>query len=241
MASRAIHLLVCDSDVSARSELADYFTAVGFHVVEAGDAQQCRSRLASGAVDFLLLSTGLPDEDGLEVGRKVRSDHPELPFIFLTPTDSELDRVVGLEIGADDSVTKRIGLRELHARIKSVMRRAGTSSQPDTSRHDLRTLGGWTVDLTRREVTAESGELVDLTRAEFDLLAALLHHSDRVVSRDYLLDVASNRRGSVTERTVDTLVSRLRKKMESAGLNRRMIETAYGVGYRLSSDNENRA
>ncbi|MBP2303186.1 two-component system torCAD operon response regulator TorR [Azospirillum picis] len=213
----------------ARDSIASYFEREGYRVSTASDAKSLRLLLAREKVDLVLLDIRLPDQDGLSLIRDLRAES-NLPVIFVTGRDDEIDRVVGLELGADDYVTKPFSPRELLARVRTVLRRSSDSSRVGQQRQ----FAGWTVDLTQRSLTSPRGEEVRLTRGEFDLLAALLRHPGQVLSRDVLLDAVSHRDVGPNDRTVDVLVARLRRKIEVDPADPQLIVTEHGIGYRFT-------
>ncbi|KIZ34419.1 MULTISPECIES: response regulator [Rhodopseudomonas] len=231
MASRK-HLVVVDDEPVARESLAAYLEREGFRVTMSKDIRDLRGVLDREPVDLILLDIRLPGEDGLSFLRKLRS-RSDLPVIFVTGRGDEVDRVIGLELGADDYVTKPFAHRELLARIRTLLRRTSQgfrSERPDCARH----FAGWTLDLSKRCLTATDGEEVRLTRGEFDLLAALVRSPGQVLSRDTLLDESGHRDGAPNDRTVDVLIARLRRKIEVDSADPRLIVTEHGVGYRFA-------
>ena len=174
----------------------------------------------------------LPGEDGLTLARALRSERPEVGIVIVTGRSDTIDRIVGLEMGADDYLPKPFHLRELLARIKSVLRRvrARTSDQPSAARSGAH-FAGWYLDLSSRELQSPSGTAVRLTTGEFDLLAAFVHNANQVLSRDRLLDLARNREAGPLDRTIDVLVGRLRRKLEDVPQNPTLIKTVRGGGY----------
>ena len=226
-------ILVVEDEAATRTMVVEYLRDEGYEVREAENIAQGREALQRGPADIVLLDINLPDGDGLSVGRELRAKG-ETGLIFVTRRDSEVDRVVGLELGGDDYVVKPINLRELLARVRSVLRRRRSALDATSVRSGVRTFGGWLIDLTRRELSDPVGEPVRLTRGEFDLLAALVHGGGRPITRDYLIEVVTNSDADTTTRTVDTLVSRLRRKVEPDPRHPEMIVTVQGVGYKLA-------
>ncbi|MFY7959308.1 MAG: winged helix-turn-helix domain-containing protein, partial [Elsteraceae bacterium] len=183
-------------------------------------------------IALVLMDLRLPDASGMDLAKELRqTSHAGL--IFVTSVNDEIDRVLGLELGADDYVTKPIALRELLARIRSTLRRVAPAGEASRSA-TMRFLGPWEIDLFRREARDAAGAVAQLTRAEFDLLAALVEADGRSVARDLLLDVVSNRSEEVSDRTVDTLISRLRAKLEADPKQPGLVLTDRGVGYRAA-------
>ncbi|WP_029007518.1 response regulator transcription factor [Azospirillum halopraeferens] len=229
----ASHLVVVDDEPVARESLAAYLNREGFRVSTVKDAQELRRILDRETVELVLLDIGLPDEDGLSVIRGLRA-RSDVPVIFVTGKTDEIDRVLGLELGADDYVTKPFSPRELLARVRTVLRR--TSDVAHSMRRTVvRRFAGWTFDVSQRRLTSSEGQEVRLTRGEFELLDTLVRHSGHVLSRDALLDDISHRDGAPNERTVDALIARLRRKIEENPADPRLIVTEHGVGYRFAA------
>ena len=221
-----MRVLLIDDDVRLAELLEGYLTPQGVALAHAGGGQAGLAALAAGGFDAVLLDVMMPGLDGLAVLRKVRDAGHRIPVIMLTARGDEADRVVGLELGADDYVAKPFSPRELLARIRAVMRRA----QPDTVAEKL-TASGITVDTGAREAWVD-GRPVELTGLEIDLLTALLRRAGRVVPRSALLELAGRGDVAVGERAVDVHISRLRKKLNDDPPTR--IRTVRGVGYVLS-------
>ncbi len=224
-------LVVLDDDPVTRSMIVRYFSNEGFDVQEAASAAECRAILRRGAVDLIFVDIHLPDANGIVLAQEIRAGSP-VGIIFVTQQDSEIDRVVGLETAGDDYVTKPINLRELMARARALLRRRKLDRAPG-SRRTVITFGTLVLDLTRRELASKTGEPIHLTRGEFDLLAALVEADGRPLYRDYLAEVVSSRSGEGDTRTVDSLVARLRRKLNPLDNGGAMIVTVTGVGYRF--------
>lgn len=227
------HLLVVDDDPRIRSMLLRYFEGEGFRVSLAGSGAQMRQCLVASHVDLILLDLGLPDADGLSIAQEVRS-HSELGIIMLTGRSDDVDRVVGLEIGADDYIAKPFNLREVLARVKSVLRRlhpASPLSFQETGSTDVLRFDGWLLDRGRRQLTSPTGQDIPLTTGEYDLLTVFLDHAGRVLTRDYLMDQTRGRTWDVFDRTVDAQVSRLRRKIEQDIQLPKILKSIRGVGY----------
>lgn len=204
----------------------------GYTVRPASAAPEMWLALEKGPVDLVLLDIMLPGTSGLDLCRALRQKC-DVPIIFISARASETDRVVGLELGADDYLAKPFGTRELVARVRAVLRRPALDRQ--TAEREARTISfdGWTVNLPRRELLAPSGASIDLTGAEFDLLIALLDHAQRVIARERLIELSRTRLGDSSDRSIDVLVSRLRRKLSSAGKEAPII-TVRGIGYMLN-------
>lgn len=228
------HILVVDDDRRVRDLLRRYLTDEGFRVSVAEDGETMRRRIAESAVDLVFLDLILPGDDGLTLARHLRATS-DVPIIMLTGKGKMVDRVIGLEIGADDYIAKPFHLREVLARLRTVLRRtAGRSTRPAEPLADAGDrLGfeGWELDLGKRELNAPDGRQVSLTTSEFALLAAFAGNPARVLDRDRLMDLVRNRDWTPYDRSIDTQVARLRKKLETDPKNPRLIKTVRGVGY----------
>jgi two-component system, OmpR family, torCAD operon response regulator TorR len=228
---RRDRLIVVEDDPVTRSMIAGYLAEHNYDVVEAGSCAECRQALKRGRVDLIFLDVQLPDGDGFELAREIQSI-THAGIIFVTRRDTEVDRILGLEVAGDHYVTKPINLRDLLARARSLLRRR-TIEREAASAATTIVFGGWLIDLVRRELSALDGSPVHLTRAEFDLLAALVGADGRPLSREYLIEVVSNRQQDVDIRTVDALVARLRRKLVG-GSDQPVIATVTGIGYKLT-------
>lgn len=235
--SGPLHVLVVDDEPRIRTMLRRYLVGEGFAVSEAANGAAMRDVLAREAIDLVLLDLMMPGEDGLSLARHIRQ-HSEIPIIMLTGKGDLIDRVVGLEAGADDYITKPFELREILARIRTVMRRAGphaplaaTGPAAVATIDEVLVFEGWRFDLLRRELRRPAGELVPLTAGEFELLRVFAHHPNRVLSRDQLIDLVKGREWAAYDRAIDTQVARLRKKVERDPGNPTLIKTVRGGGY----------
>jgi two-component system OmpR family response regulator len=228
------HILVVDDHKDIRELLGRFLRQHGFKATTARDGFEMRECLAQqGPVDLVVLDLMLPGDDGLTLCRELRG-RSAIPIIILTAMGDETDRIVGLEMGADDYLAKPFNPRELLARIRAVLRRVampadGSAAAPRTGGRILR-FAGWTIDLVRRELHSPDGVLVELTAGEYDLLTAFAEHPQRVLSRDQLLDITRSRSAAAFDRTIDVQVSRLRRKIENGG-DPPMIKTVRGAGY----------
>ena len=227
-------ILVVDDDDEIANLLAQVLSDEGYEVMLAGDGDGMRLILAERPVDLVVLDLMLPGEDGLALLAWLRRD-TALPVIMLTAKGGETDRVAGLERGADDYLAKPFSTRELLARIRAVLRRAGGERGAD-DRHKVLAFAGWRLDTGRRRLTAPDGVLVELTGGEFDLLLAFLTHPQQVLNRDQLLGLARGRVSGPEDRTIDVQVGRLRRKLEADARNPEMIKTVRGGGYVLTAE-----
>ncbi|HYD71481.1 response regulator transcription factor [Azospirillum sp.] len=229
-------LIVVEDDPVTRSMIASYFAREGFLVDEAANGGECRQLMRRTKPDLLLVDIHLPDGSGLQLAQEIRAESA-VGIIFVTQQDSETDRIVGLELAGDDYVTKPVNLRELLARTRALLRRR-TLERGTPRRNSIVAFGPWLIDLTRRELAVRDGAVIQLTRAEFDLLAALAEADGRPLSREYLIEVVSNRTLAGDLRTVDTLVGRLRRKLVPADDGQPVIVTVPGIGYKLGAKTE---
>ncbi|MEO9191591.1 MAG: response regulator transcription factor [Acetobacteraceae bacterium] len=208
----------------------------GFRVSGARDGQEMWETLERLPIDLVLLDVMLPGTTGMDLCRMLRA-RSTIPIIIVTARASETDRVLGLELGADDYLPKPFSGPELVARIRAVLRRSRmTVTEPSVPRGRRLRFAGWTLDLARRELANPDGAAVDLSGAEYDTLLAFLEHPHRVLSRDQLLELSRKRLGEVFDRSVDVLVSRLRKKIEPEPGEQTMIKTVRGTGYMFVPD-----
>lgn len=230
------HILVVDDSADIREPLAKYLGKKGLRVSTADGGQEMRRAMKTSAIDLVVLDIMMPGEDGLALCRMVR-ETTDIPVILLTAMVEETDRVVGLEIGADDYVTKPFSPRELLARIKAVLRRTRGVPRPApaSERNRLR-FERWTLDTLRRELVGADGVGVPLSTTEFRLLTVFLERPRMVLSRDQLLDLTSGRSLEPFERSIDNQVSRLRKKIEADPKNPSIIKTVWGGGYTLAAE-----
>ncbi|QNE31124.1 response regulator [Sphingomonas sp. NBWT7] len=230
------HLLLVDDERSIREPLAQYLTKQGFRVTQVGDAEAARTRLGAYAIDLVVLDIMMPGEDGLSLCRHIR-ETSEVPVILLTARTEETDRIVGLEMGADDYVVKPFSPRELAARIKVVLRRvqAGGTRQhaPEGGAY---TFAGWVLKSGERTLVDREGVAVPLSTGEYNLLHALVRRPRQVLTRDQLLDLTQGREAAAFDRAIDNQVSRLRKKIEPDVKNPQLIKTVWGGGYTLAAE-----
>ena len=227
-------LLLVDDEPGLREPLAEYLSDQGFSVLEAESAAAARSTLGETTPDLVLLDIMMPGEDGLSLCRHLVETR-DLPVILLTARGEATDRIVGLEIGADDYITKPFEPRELVARIRSVLRR--TERAPIVQDEELvYRFDGWTLDPLKRKLVDPDGATVPISTAEFRMLRAFCDHPRQVLDRDRLLDMVQGREAQLFDRAVDNQISRLRRKIEADSRNPQLIQTVRGGGYRLSAD-----
>jgi two-component system OmpR family response regulator len=225
------HLLLVEDDGETRHLVARLLRENGFRVTAARDGREMWETIQNAKTDLVLLDVMLPGTSGLDLCRELRL-RGSIPIIMLTARGSETDRVVGLELGADDYIAKPFSRPELLARIRAVLRRALAAPDPERATGGrVIGFGGWILDTSRRELTAPSGSGTDLSTAEYDLLLAFLEHPQRVLTRDQILELSRHRVGDVFDRSVDVLVSRLRRKLEPHEESPSLIKTVRGAGY----------
>lgn len=230
------HLLLVDDERDIREPLADYLEGNGYRVSGARSASEARQLLAAHAFDLVLLDVMMPGEDGLALTGFIRATS-SLPVILLTARAEETDRIIGLEIGADDYVTKPFSPRELLARIKAVLRRAGENGRSLRSpASDAFAFGPWVLKTGERELVDGDGVAIPLSSGEYNLLHAFVTHPRHVLSRDQLLDHTQGREAAAFDRSIDNHISRLRKKIEANPAEPRLIKTVWGGGYMLAAD-----
>lgn len=229
------HILLVDDEVSLREPLAEYLNKQGFRVQQASDASQARSVMNAFNFDIILLDIMIPGEDGLSFCRHVR-EKTETPVIFISAKGEELERIVGLELGADDYVTKPFSPRELVARIKVVLRRTNSGNGINPGSGSIYQFSGWTLKTDQRNLIDAEGVVVPLSSGEYQMLLALLSRAGQVLNRDQLLDITQGREAHAFDRAVDNQISRLRRKIEADPKNPEIIKTVWGGGYVLAGD-----
>ncbi len=230
------HILIVEDERSIREPLADFVERQGFRVTAAADAEAAREALAGYAIDCVTCDIMMPGEDGLSLTRHIREQY-DIPVILLTAKAEETDRIVGLELGADDYVVKPFSPRELVARIKVVLRRA--SNEPgrrQAADQQSYAFAGWLLKAGERVLVDADGVEVALSTGEFKLLLAFVTHPKQVLSRDQLLDITQGREAGPYDRAIDNQVSRLRRKIEPDPKNPALIKTVWGGGYVLSAE-----
>lgn len=225
------HILVVDDDGQIRQLVAKLLRENGYRVTTARDGREMRHVLADAEVDLLILDLMLPGAGGLELCRELRKTST-IPIIMLTARGADTDRIVGLEMGADDYLAKPFNPRELLARVNAVLRRARNAPEAaQGARGYLLTFEGWTLDTKRRELSSPAGVVVDLSTGEYDLLVTFLEAPQRVLTRDQLMDGAKHRVATGFDRAIDVQVSRLRRKIDASEEGQNMIKTIRGSGY----------
>ena len=238
--SSLAHILIVDDEPGICDLLQTYLSQQGYRVTTVEDGRGLRKVMATDTVDLAIVDLMLPGEDGLSLTRHLR-EHSEVAIIILTGKSETVDRIVGLEIGADDYVAKPFDLRELLARIKSVLRRANkkstNSARKSPSTTKLR-FASWQIDLSSRQLFSPEGKEIILTTGEFELLAVFVKHPNRVLSRDELLDFTRNRQASPFDRSIDVQIGRLRRKIEKNPEQPLLIKTVRGAGYVFTQTTE---
>lgn len=230
------HLLLVDDERSIREPLAQFLHKQGFRVTQAGDAAAARTRLAAYAIDLVILDIMMPGEDGLSLTRHIR-ETSELPVILLTARSEETDRIVGLEMGADDYVVKPFSPRELATRVKVVLRRAaGGGARQHPPEAGAYAFAGWVLKAGERALVDREGVSVALSTGEYNLLLALAQRPRQVLTRDQLLDLTQGREAGAFDRAIDNQISRLRRKIESDAKSPELIKTVWGGGYMLAAE-----
>lgn len=241
MAARnPVQILVVDDEAEIRTLLREYFELEGYTVSEAKDGAEMRAHFDKHDVTLVTLDVNLPGEDGFALARELRVKR-NVPIVMVTGKADPIDRVVGLELGADDYITKPFILREVLARVRAVLRRyqpedrqaAALSGVPQEEGFRF---NGFTLFPHRRELTAETGTVVELTTAEFNLLELFVRRPSRVMSRDNIMDALKGHDWSPLDRSIDTLIARLRKKIEQDQDHPKLIKTVRGIGYVFAAD-----
>jgi len=234
------HVIVCDDESDIRDTLREYLERRGFTVSTAADGKALRSLVAAGPVDVVILDINMPGEDGLSLA-KFLHERGDVATIMLTASGDVVDRIIGLELGADDYLVKPVDLRELQARIKAVLRRtAGRKSTPasgaaTTSRDAVR-FGACSLDLAAHKLFDAAGQEIEITSMEFALLKVFAENAGRVLNRDQLLEQAHDRSWDPFDRSIDIRISRLRRKIESDPRKPQIIRTVRGTGYVFSPE-----
>lgn len=232
----AAHILVVDDHIEIRDLVSRALLKDGSRVSTAADGNAMRQALVNNEIDLIVLDLMMPGDDGLTLCREVRS-RSDIPIIMLTARSDEIDKVVGLELGADDYLGKPFGSRELVARIRAVLRRKTPGGQQEPAPQPrIYAFERWKLDVDARELIGDDGVSVALSTGEYDLLMAFAEHPRRVLNRDQLLDLARGRQANLFDRSIDTQVSRLRRKLELNQADPRIIKTVWGGGYLFAAD-----
>jgi two-component system OmpR family response regulator len=227
-------ILIVDDDREIRSLLADYLENNGYSTVTAADGKAMTSALEANKIDLIVLDLNMPGDDGLTLCRNLRAKSA-MPVIMLTARSEALDRIIGLEMGADDYLSKPFEPRELLARIRSVLRRANSPALNDTNANAQRLkFGDWTLDMTARHLLSPQGLVIALSGAEFRMLEIFLEHPNRVLNRDQLLNIMHGRDADPFDRSIDIQISRLRQKLGEDARSPQVIKTVRNGGYVLS-------
>jgi DNA-binding response OmpR family regulator len=232
-------ILVVDDEAQVRTLLRNVLETEGYAVNEAASGEQMRSLLKTQPVNLVTLDLNLAGEDGLALAREMRATH-DIPIIMITAKVDAIDRIIGLELGADDYITKPFNVREVLARVRAVLRRYEPPARAHlpigSSEHEKFAFSGWVFDITARELKTAGGQRTELTTAEFDLLELLVRRPARVLSRDAIMDIMKGQEWTPLDRSIDTLVARLRKKIEPDPEHPSLIKTVRGVGYVLVAE-----
>ncbi len=230
------HILVVDDDREIRDLLARFLERESFHVTTVRDAAEARKALSQSSFQLVVLDLMLPGESGLEFARALRRQS-DVPIVMLTALGEEIDRIVGLELGADDYLAKPFNPRELLARIRAVMRRANDpAEEKGFGKFNKLSFGGWVLELSRRRLLSPDGVETPLTGGEYELLVILVERANQVLTRDMLMDLLRGRQTGPFDRAIDVAISRLRRKLEDDGRHAQLIKTVRGGGYVLAAE-----
>jgi len=233
---QAPHILFVEDDADIRTLVADFLTQNGYRMSVARDGRELDRTLEVSRIDLVILDIMLPKEDGLSLCRRIRATS-DVPIIMLTARGSEIDRVVGLEMGADDYLTKPFSTHELLARIRALLRRANLARAPREHRPaSSLSFSGWRLDLGARRLQSADGAAVPLTTGEFELLVAFCEHPRRILTREQLLDLTRGRAAALFDRSIDIQVSRLRRKIEENPKEPALIQTVRAGGYIFAAE-----
>jgi two-component system, OmpR family, response regulator len=239
MLAAPARIIVVDDDAQVRTLLRNLLETEGYVVSEAMNGREMRSLLETQSASLITLDLKLAGEDGLALAKEVRAKH-HIPIIMVTAKADDIDKIVGLELGADDYITKPFNVREVLARVRAVLRRyePATSEQRPSgpSEHEKYAFADWTLDITARELKAADGQMTELTTAEFNLLELFVKRPTRVLSRDAIMDAMKGQEWAPLDRSIDTLVGRLRRKVEPDPEHPTLIKTIRGIGYVLAAD-----
>jgi two-component system phosphate regulon response regulator OmpR len=228
---RAERILIVDDDARIRQMVIRYFEDEGYVVVGASDGQMMRKALSDHTIDLILLDLVLPNsEDGLALAREVRATS-DVPIVMLTGRDDVLDRIIGLEVGADDYIPKPFHLREVLARVRSILRRRKPAEPVTQDIGQVLEFDGWKLEVSRRRLLNPSDEEIELTTGEFDMLLVMVRNAGRVLTREMLMDQTRGRQFEAYDRAIDAQIARLRKKIEPDPAHPTFIRSVRGVGY----------
>jgi len=229
---RREHVLVLDDDARIRQMLTRYFEDEGYVVSAVSNGSEMRANLRQQNFDIILLDWVLPGgEDGLDLAREIRGQS-DVPIMMLTGRDDVVDRIVGIEVGADDYIAKPFHLREVHARLKAILRRRQPAiKKPEGDAGDVIRFEGWQLDISKRQLLSADRNEIELTTGEFDILVVFARHAGRVLNREFLMELTRGRNLEVYDRTIDAQIARLRKKIETDPTHPQLIKSVRGVGY----------
>ncbi|MEX0277026.1 MAG: response regulator [Ruegeria sp.] len=232
MDNQKTHILVCDDEIDVREMLQEYLSKRGYRVSAASGGDQLRAIVSAEAVDVMIMDINMPQEDGLSILRSLRPENTT-PVIMLTAAGDVVDRIIGLEMGADDYLGKPVDLRELEARIKAILRRGAVNetTSVESSSGDGAPFGDFTLDKQAAKLLAADGSEVQLTAMEYRLLKVFAENKGRVLNRDQLLEQAHDRSWDPFDRSIDIRISRLRRKLETNPEKPEIIRTVRGIGY----------
>ncbi len=237
MTEQSAHIVVVDDDDDIRSSLAKYLRKHGFRVSVAANGEELNQVLSTANADLLVLDIMLPGDDGLTICRRVLETR-QLPIIFLTALAEDIDRILGLELGADDYVTKPFNPRELLARIKSVMRRSQMLPNKPRIAKGVVKFDRWQFDISRKEIMGSDNVAIRLSSGEHLVLVSLIEHAGSTLTRDQLLNLTKGREAQLFDRSIDNVISRLRRKLEVDPKKPLIIQTQWGNGYAFVADLE---
>lgn len=237
MTDQSAHIVVVDDDDDIRSSLAKYLRKHGFRVSVAANGEELNQVLSTANADLLVLDIMLPGDDGLTICRRVLETR-QLPIIFLTALAEDIDRILGLELGADDYVTKPFNPRELLARIKSVMRRSQMLPNKPRIAKGVVKFDRWVFDISRKEIMGSDNVAIRLSSGEHLVLVSLIEHAGSTLTRDQLLNLTKGREAQLFDRSIDNVISRLRRKLEIDPKKPLIIQTQWGNGYAFVADLE---
>ncbi|MEJ2375511.1 MAG: response regulator [Pseudolabrys sp.] len=239
MTTTPARIIVVDDDIQVRTLLRNLLETEGYIVSEAANGQEMRSLIEAQPTNLITLDLKLAGEDGLALAQEVRAKH-HIPIIMVTAKVDDIDKIIGLELGADDYITKPFNVREVLARVRAVLRRydptAGAQRTLKPGEHEKYAFSDWVLDITARELRTVDDQRADLTTAEFNLLELLVKHPTRVLSRDTIMNMMKGQEWAPFDRSIDTLVGRLRRKIELDSEHPSLIKTVRGVGYILAAD-----